>query len=242
MGTLLEIHDLYAGYRQGNDILNRISLTVSKNEILAIVGANGSGKSTIAKSIMNLVPYRKGSVLFEGNEICKTTLSSDKINKSGIGFFMQEGAVFKNLTVEENLTFAVRNMPGSEQKIMIEEIISKNSFLKDKLKTKASNLSGGEKHQLSLAMILIQKPKLLVLDEPSAGLSPINQKIMFDTIDKLRNKNIAILLIEQNVRQAIRIADRTALLKNGLIAKTEKRDNISSIEQFFWDFKKNEKP
>jgi len=235
--TILKIDNLYAGYFKGKHILNGLNLEIHNNEIVAIVGVNGSGKSTIAKAIMNIVPFRAGSIMFNQKEVLDRKLLTHDMLKMGIGYFMQEGAVFKNLSIEENLLFAGRNLDKKSLKLSLACNESRFDLLKNnKWSQNASSLSGGEKHQLALAMIMMQQPKLLILDEPSAGLSLENMKALFDLIIEIKQeKQISVLLIEQKEFEAHAIADRMALLRLGSIAKFEETKKIENIKQFFWD-------
>jgi branched-chain amino acid transport system ATP-binding protein len=195
---MLKIKNLYAGYTKGNAILKGIHLNIKNDEVVGILGRNGSGKSTLAKSICGMVPNIDGDILLNGDSIIG--LSSYEIAKKGIGFFQQGGRVFQNLSIEENLYFAIGAINSSERRERINELSNLFELLKksDRLKLKASYLSGGEKHQLSLAMILIQKPKFLILDEPSAGLSPSNAVSLYEALFS-NKRNTTTLLIEQNV-------------------------------------------
>lgn len=235
---ILDIKDLKAGYTKGNYILNGLKLQIQQNEIIAIVGQNGAGKSTLAKAIMGLSPYTAGSMKFMGEELINRNYSTDEMYLRGISYFMQGGEVFSNLTVDENVQFAGRKLDKKSYGEKCKKVFNYFDLFKDNRrgKMKASFLSGGEQHQLALAMVLMQNPKLLILDEPSAGLSPINRRKMFLSIEKLRNElNISILLIEQNVIEAIKISDKVGLLKLGKIEKLERKENIKKIDQFFWN-------
>ena len=210
---MLEIRNLYASYNKGIPILKGISLRVENSETVGILGRNGSGKSTLAKAICGLVPYIDGDIFLDGESIIE--LSTFEKAKKGIGFFQQGGRIFPNLSVEENLLFAVGIANRSDKNGRIEEL--SNSFkllqIPDRLKLKASYLSGGEKHQLALAMTLIQKPKLLILDEPSAGLSPSNAVALYDALSNNTHKT-ATLLIEQNITFATEHSHRLIKMEN----------------------------
>ncbi len=237
---MLKIKNLTGGYKKENPILKGIDLTVEENEVVAIVGQNGAGKSTLAKAIMNMIPYTSGEIYFNGELI--NSLPTNQIVNKGLNFFMQGGRIFPHLTIEENLNYAGMGLSKKELKKRKEEL--KNDF--DLFKTtnnkrfnlKASYLSGGEQHQLALAMVMMQKPEFLILDEPSAGLSPQNLKKLYKIIDFIRKeKKISIMLIEQNVDIAVKYSDRICLLKNGVIEREENSENIKNLEelnQFFF--------
>ncbi|MCL4378494.1 MAG: ATP-binding cassette domain-containing protein [Actinobacteria bacterium] len=218
-------------------ILNRVDLKISEDEVVAIVGQNGSGKSTLAKSILNMVPYIEGEITFKGDKIIKKETVA--IIKNGLGFFMQGGKIFPNLTVNENMLFAGSNMNNKDFSRRFEEIITYFELFKNGRKNLlASYLSGGEQHQLALAMVLVQKPKFLILDEPSAGLSPVNVKNLYDALFRIKENEVkSILIIEQNVNAAIEFSNRVLLLQEGTFAKQEQSKNLNSIQkidQFFF--------
>jgi branched-chain amino acid transport system ATP-binding protein len=234
---MLKLKNISAGYTKENMILKGINLTVGDNEVVAIVGQNGSGKSTLAKSIMNLVPYIDGKISFDGNEITRNDTAV--ISKSGIGFFMQGGRIFPILTVEENLIFACGDLSKKDFDVRLDKIKTYFEFFKNgRMNLQASYLSGGEQHQLALAMVLMQKPKFLILDEPSAGLSPANVKSLYSALYNIKENEVkSILIIEQNVNAAIEFSNRVVLLQEGTIAKEEISKNLNSpekIDEFFF--------
>ncbi len=226
---MLELKNLFAGYTKNNDILKGIDLSVNDNEVAAIIGQNGSGKSTLAKSIMGMVPYIHGEILFEGNSLNKKT--SAQISDLGIGFFMQGGRIFSNLTVEENLDFAGSLLSKNEIIKRKNEVKGYFELLKNnsRNKLKASYLSGGEQQQLALAMVLMRKPKLLILDEPSAGLSPSNVEKIFEILKEIKKYVKNILLIEQNITSSIAFSHRVLLVQEGIIALDEEFGNNNVI-------------
>ncbi len=229
--NVMKIRDLYAGYVKGNHILQGVNLDVHENEIIAIVGQNGAGKSTLAKAIMGFIPERSGAIELMSHA------APHKDIVGAIGFLMQNDNVFDNMTISENLRFAGRKLDKNaftNELNTVRELF--DVLLKDGYaRRKASYLSGGEKHQLALAMVMLQNPALYVLDEPSAGLSPDNRKKIFASIRELRSlSGKSIILIEQNVNEAIKIADRVALLKLGKIDKIEYTNKIQNIDEFFW--------
>ena len=218
---MLTISNLYAGYTKDHPILKGINLTVGDGKVTGILGRNGSGKSTLAKAICGLVPFTEGDILLDGTQIA--SLPTHELAKLGIGFFQQGGRVFPNLTVSDNITFAAGSLNKIEYIERLNEIKGWFELLRkpDRLKLNASFLSGGEKHQLALAMVLIQKPKFLILDEPSAGLSPSNQKILYDSLIVMQqNTNLSILVIEQNVALAAEFCEATYILQNGYFNNT----------------------
>jgi len=234
---MLKLKNISAGYTKENMILKGIDLTVNDNEVVAIVGQNGSGKSTLAKSILNLVPYVEGEIRFNGEDITRNDTAV--ISKKGIGFFLQGGRIFTHLTVKENLEFAARKYDKKTSKKRILELKEYFDVLKNgRKKMQASYLSGGEQHQLALAMVLMQKPRFLILDEPSAGLSPTNVKSLYNALYNIKENEVKnILIIEQNVAAAIDFSDRILLLSEGKTAKEELSKKLSStnkIDEFFF--------
>ena len=183
------------------------------------MGQNGAGKSTLAKAIMNILPLVSGNIYFNG-ELLNGKSTQEIVNK-GLNFFMQGGRIFPHLTVEENLNFAGMIFSKKELQKRKDQIKQYFDLFKNgRLNLEASYLSGGEQHQLALAMVMMRKPKLLILDEPSAGLSPGNVKRLYEILKKLKkNWQISILLIEQNVKMAFEFGDEVLLLREGLLEK-----------------------
>ena len=220
---MLELIDICAGYTEGKSILNCINLTVGKCEIVGVIGQNGSGKSTLAKTIMNLVPNIAGEIKFYDKVLVKNggiRKNTWEIADLGLGYMMQGGRIFPHLTTKENLEFATRALEAKKAKDRIAEVETYfDLMIGGRKNLQASYLSGGEQHQLALAMVLVNKPALLILDEPSAGLSPINIKSIYAAVNAYRkSNNTAILLIEQNITMAFENSDKIKLLENGSIS------------------------
>lgn len=213
---MLQIKNLYAGYAREKPILKGIDLTVEQGQVIGILGRNGSGKSTLAKAICGLVPFVEGEILLNGKPI--KGLPTHIITTKGLGFFLQGGRIFPNLTVSENLAFAGRELGKTEKEKRNREMSEWFELLqkKDRSHLKASYLSGGEKHQLAMAMVLIRKPMFLILDEPSAGLSPGNQDAMYKALGLVRAaEQLTMMVIEQNVAIIKTITNRTLNILNG---------------------------
>jgi len=233
---MLVLKNVISGYRENSPILKGVDLQISENETVGIIGQNGAGKSTLAKTIMSLVPYVSGEILFNGDSIVGK--NTQEIVELGIGYFFQGGRVFPHLTVEENLAVAGTGLNKKELQNRRAELERYFDLLRnrnnDRLGLKASYLSGGEQHQLALAMVLMRQPKMLILDEPSAGLSPGNVKKLYEILFEIKNeRKSSILLIEQNVNMALRFSDKTLLLKNGAIFE-KKIDNVKSVfDEYF---------
>ncbi len=216
MSELLKISGLWGGYKAGVDILRGIDMAVEKGEAVGIIGLNGSGKSTLGKAIMNMIPIRKGEILFKGESIMD--LPTHSIVRKGISLMQQGGQVFQNLSVWENLEIAV-NAGKRESFEQMRDIIPLLQESKRKLQLKmADKLSGGEKHQLALAMTLATNPELAILDEPSAGLAPRAVEEMFSMLQALRKATeVSMVLIEQNIAKTVGFCDQTVLLTLGTV-------------------------
>lgn len=213
MNSLLTIINLEGGYVEKMKILQGVNLTVDKGEAVGILGSNGSGKSTLGKAIMNLIPYRSGEILFDGQHIeSKTT---HELAQLGITMMHQGGVVFPNLSIWHNLTLAGWNEESDND---YDVLLKENILLLQKTKkyltqTTADTLSGGERHKLALAMAIIRKPRLLILDEPSAGLAPEDVEVMYTILEKIKGKfDLSIILIEQNVSFAQAFCNRCITL------------------------------
>ena len=236
MKDLLQIHNLYGGYKEGVNILHEISLTVQQGESVGIIGLNGSGKSTFGKSIMGMIPYRYGVIEFNGEDV--TGLSTTELAHRGISIMQQGGKVFRNLSVWENLQLA-SNSQLSTHASQLEEFIPLLHQPKKKLQQMmADKLSGGQKHQLSLAMTLASNPKLVILDEPSAGLSPIAVEEMYQMLRAARERlGLTIILIEQNIAKAVEFCGRSLLIQQGKMSQDFLSKNIQEIEKIMFNNK-----
>jgi branched-chain amino acid transport system ATP-binding protein len=209
---MLELKSVTAAYGLVKAV-NEVSLKVAAGEILGLMGRNGAGKTTLLKAIMGLVPTRSGSLLLDGAEII--TLQAHAIPRRGIAYVPQGRRLFAELTVAENLRMGllVKNAPQSHA----EPILDLFPVLRERLSQAAGTLSGGEQQMLAVARALCAQPKVLLLDEPSEGLIPAVIHRILDTVAALREKGVAILLVEQQVKSALRICDRIALIENGVI-------------------------
>ena len=212
---MLSIKNLDAGY-EGLEVLKQINLEIKPNEIVALIGPNGAGKSTIIKSIFDIADVTKGKIIFKGKDITK--LKTHELIEVGISFVTQGKINFSNLTVKENLEIGA-NMIKDKEVIEknLKAVYEKFPVLKEKRHDLAFTLSGGQQQMLALGRALMQTPALLLLDEPSLGLSPKLQKETFKMIKKLKDDDISLLIVEQNAKKAIEIADRTYLLEDGNI-------------------------
>ncbi|MBR4792763.1 MAG: ATP-binding cassette domain-containing protein [Bacteroidaceae bacterium] len=237
MSELLKINDLRGGYTEGFDILRGISIEMQHGEAVGIIGLNGSGKSTFGKAIMNMIPIRKGELFFKGENV--TNLSTSQLAHRGISIMQQGGKVFPNLSVWENIQLAMNDSPSSSYcHSSIQDIVPLLSSPKHELqRIMADKLSGGQKHQLSLAMTLSIKPSLVILDEPSAGLSPKAVEEMYQILRNVREQlNVSIILIEQNISKALEFCDRSLLIEQGAISNKFKNNDLSEINYIMFNY------
>ncbi|MCL6567304.1 MAG: ABC transporter ATP-binding protein [Meiothermus silvanus] len=211
MPHLLEIQELVCGYGDA-DILHGVSLYVNEGEVVTIIGPNGAGKSTVLKAVMGLLKVRGGDIRFYGASLLgqPTELLIDQ----GIAYVPQVNNVFPSLTVYENLLLFGRKMRG-DIKAQFGRVLNMFPTLKPKLSMRAGLLSGGERQMLAFARALVTAPALILLDEPTAALSPLLAKQIFQKILDIRVGGTAILLVEQNVRRALEISDRAYVLDTG---------------------------
>lgn len=210
--AILECNGIAAGYVKGLNILQGVDLVVSEGEIVSIIGPNGAGKSTLLKAIMGLLNISAGRFFIEGIE--KTNLPTHKIVNEGVGYVPQVENVFPSLTIEENLEMGSWSL-GKKGKQSIEKLFQDFPLLNERRKEKAGNLSGGQRQLLALGRALISKPNVLLLDEPSAGLSPIAIDEVFKSIKEINNEGVSILLVEQNAKRALSFCDRGYVLDQG---------------------------
>lgn len=214
---VLEAKELVAGYLPDVDILNGCNLTLRRGELVGIIGPNGAGKSTLVKTIFGLVPVRSGSVLLGGEDI--TSLEAHELVARGVGYVPQTRNVFPSLSVVENLEMGLylRADRWAERYAFVCDVFP---LLADRARQRAGLLSGGERQMVAMGRALMMDPKVLLLDEPSAGLSPANQDGVFDRIESINDAGISIIMVEQNARTCLQICDRGYVLDQGRNAYT----------------------
>jgi len=214
---VVEVGNITAGYVTGVDILNGCSLTANQGELIGIIGPNGAGKSTLLKAIFGLVKVRSGSVRLYGDEI--TNLKADKLVSKGVGFVPQTNNVFPTLTIQENLEMGLFQKPKglAERLEFVTEIFPE---LGKRLGQRAGSLSGGERQMVAMSRALMMGPHVLLLDEPSAGLSPVRQDEAFLRVKEINKAGVTTIMVEQNARRCLQICDRGYVLDQGKDAYT----------------------
>lgn len=212
---ILVADDVVAGYLPGVDILRGCSVRVDDGELVGIIGPNGAGKSTLVKAIFGLVPVRSGAVRLRGDDI--TALAAHQLVAAGVGYVPQRDNVFSSLTVEENLRMGLFLDPDAwgERWPYVAELFPR---LAERREQRAGLLSGGERQMVAMARALMMSPSVLLLDEPSAGLSPANQDLVFDRVRGIRDAGVSVLMVEQNARRCLQICDRAYVLDQGVDA------------------------
>lgn len=210
--TVIECNGIAAGYVKGLNILQGVDLIVNEKEIVSIIGPNGAGKSTLLKAIMGIINISGGRFFINGVE--KTNTPTHQIVSEGVGYVPQVENVFPSLTIEENLEIGSWSVKDSIKQ-SISKIFDDFPMLKERQKDKAGNLSGGQRQILALARALVTSPNILLLDEPSAGLSPVAIKEVFEIVKDINSRGVAILLVEQNATRALNFSDRGYVLDQG---------------------------
>ncbi|MDC1166950.1 ABC transporter ATP-binding protein [Candidatus Pelagibacter sp.] len=210
--AFFEGENMTGGYGNGPDIINSCSVKVDRGEIVSILGPNGAGKSTAMKAMLGLLNLKSGAIKIGGKDITK--LSPQDRVKEGISFVPQTKNVFAGMTVEENLEMGAF-LVLDDYRSTIDEIYSLFPILREKRNQLVGELSGGQRQQVALGRALMIRPSVLMLDEPTAGVSPIVMDELFDHIVKVKRTNVAILMVEQNAKQALHISDRGYVLVTG---------------------------
>jgi branched-chain amino acid transport system ATP-binding protein len=212
MTRVVDVKDLVAGYLPGVNILNGANLYADKGELIGIIGPNGAGKSTLLKAIFGLVKVREGSITLNGEEI--SGLKPNQLVAKGVGFIPQNNNVFQSLTIEENLQMGIFQTPALYNE-RLEFVVSIFAELGKRLKQRAGSLSGGERQMVAMGRALMMNPAVLLLDEPSAGLSPVRQDEAFLRVSEINKAGVTCIMVEQNARRCLQIADRGYVLDQG---------------------------
>lgn len=225
--NVLEVHELVAGYGR-IEALHGVSLTLAQGELVALVGANGAGKTTLLRAISGLLPIKSGNVKLLGGDI--TSSSPDYRVREGLAQVLEGRQVFGPLSIQDNLRLgAYANREGAEERL--EQMYELFPVLREKRQLAAGTLSGGQQQMLAIARALMSKPKVLLLDEPSMGLAPLLVREVFRVIQRLKEQGIPILLVEQNARAALAIADRGYVLETGKITLSGNAVDLTNDER-----------
>ena len=220
--SFLEVKDIYGGYGD-EEILSGVSLCVGAGEIVALVGPNGAGKSTILKAIVGLVKVRRGRGMYDGIEI--TSLYPDQVARKQVCYVPQEKNVFLSLTVHENLEMGAYLL-NDDFSLEMDRVYEIFPPLKEKRSQVARTLSGGQRQMLAIGRALMLQPRLLLLDEPTAGLSPVFVNLIFEKIQEIHSRGVGILIVEQNAKRALALAHRGYVLAMGRNRHEDTGDNL----------------
>ena len=217
MSDILNVHDLVAGYIPEVNILNGCNISVAEGEFVGVIGPNGAGKSTVLKAILGQCSVRSGTAMMEETNI--TGFQAHELVKRGVGYVPQNQNVFTSLTVTENLEMGCFLNPKIFRE-RFEYVTKLFPRLRERASVRAGSLSGGERQMVAMGRALMMEPRLLLLDEPSAGLSPVLQDEVFIQCKKINQEGIAILMVEQNARRCLQVTDRAYVLDQGRNAYT----------------------
>jgi branched-chain amino acid transport system ATP-binding protein len=221
---MLELHDIDTYYGP-SQVLHGVSLQINQGEIVCLLGANAAGKSTTMKTIFGLVPPRRGTVVFEGKRLDGRT--PDQVIKEGLALVPEGRRVFSRMSVRENLEMgAFMQNDKSANAEAIERIFTLFPRLKERATQLAGTLSGGEQQMLAMGRALMARPRLICMDEPSMGLSPILVQTVFDTIQSIREQGVTVFVVEQNAFMALNIADRGYVLQQGRVVLADTAKNL----------------
>ena len=214
---VIKVDNLVAGYLPGVNILNGCTIDAKQGELIGIIGPNGAGKSTLLKAIFGQVKIREGSIALNGVDI--TGLKANKLVEQGVGMVPQNNNVFPSLTIEENFQMGIYQTPKLYAE-RLEFVVSLFDELKNRLKQRVGSLSGGERQMVAMGRALMMDPKVLLLDEPSAGLSPVRQDEAFIRVSEINKAGVTTIMVEQNARRCLQICDRAYVLDQGKDAYT----------------------
>ena len=221
---MLKIEDLYVSYGMINAIKG-VSFEVNEGEVVSLIGANGAGKTTILHTITGLLKPKSGSVMFEGKEL--TTTPAHEIVKLGMAHVPEGRRVFADLSVYDNLMLGAYTRKDKNEIVKtLEMVYERFPRLEERKKQTAGTLSGGEQQMLAMGRALMSKPRIILMDEPSMGLSPLFVNEVFDIIEKISASGTTVLLVEQNAKKALSISDRAYVLETGKIALTGKASDL----------------
>jgi branched-chain amino acid transport system ATP-binding protein len=224
-GPTLQISDLVAGYHRDLPIVDGVSLAVAPGEVVALLGPNGAGKSTLMKAVCGLVRVTRGSIRLDGREL--TALPTHAVIAAGVGYVPQVQNVFVTLSVEENLRAGGFAQPRAVG-IRLAELYDRFPLLAEKRRSLGGELSGGQRQVLAIARALMTQPRLLLLDEPSAGLAPKAARDVFEAVRRIAAGGVGVLMIEQNVKAGVAAADRGIVLQQGRVVLEGPADALAA--------------
>jgi len=228
MSTLLEVADLYAGYGRA-EVLHGLSFKAEAKSVVTVIGPNGAGKSTLLGALMGLLPSRSTRLYFAGEDISRLTLEERVL--AGLALVPEKRELFGTMSVEDNLLLGgwrPKTLGDKRWRDGLESVYTRFSRLKERRMQAAGTLSGGERQMLALGRALMGQPKLLMLDEPSLGLAPLIVREIFTIVDDLRATGVSILLVEQNARAALRVADHAHVLETGEFGLSGPADQLAA--------------
>jgi branched-chain amino acid transport system ATP-binding protein len=225
---MIELDSVRAGYVQGIDVLNGVSATFEEDRISSIVGPNGAGKSTLLKTIYGFADLHDGTITYEDEDLTGYS-PSEMLRDVGIAYVPQERSVFPELTVHENLKLGTWTIRSDEARTeaAIENVYAQFPALEEKGHARAGTLSGGQQRMLEIGRSLLTEPDVVFVDEPSAGLAPDLSESVYDSIARLREENVTVLLVDQNIRAAVQYGDDLFIMEQGEIVANEPTDDMT---------------
>lgn len=231
---MLEINDLYVGYYKDLNILQGVDMRARPAQITAVLGANGVGKSTLLKAIYGFIKPQQGTITVDGTDL--TRLSSHQLVRYGVSYIPQRQSVFPFMTVEENLEVGAWSFRNDRAQVQqrLEENYERFPILRDRRRSPAGELSGGMQRMVELGRVMMTRPKLILVDEPTAGLAVMLANEIYQLLIDLKNEGITVLLVDQNIRQAIKIADYVYVLELGRNRHEGPREEFSDLKKALW--------
>jgi branched-chain amino acid transport system ATP-binding protein len=231
---VLEVNDLYVGYYKDLNILQGVSMKAREAEITVVLGANGVGKSTLLKAIYGFVQPQAGEIRVDGQNI--TRLASHELVHHGVSYIPQQQSVFPYMTVEENLELGAWSFRQNGERVRerLEENYARFPVLKERRRSSAGELSGGMQRMVELGRVMMTNPKLILVDEPTAGLAVMLAKDIYQLLVQLKEEGVTVLLVDQNIRQAIEIADYVYVLELGRNRVEGPREEFTDLKKALW--------
>ena len=231
---MLKVEDLYVGYYKDLNILQGVNVNARKAEITVVLGANGVGKSTLLKAIYGFIHPQQGKIEVDGQDILH--LASHELVHHGVSYIPQRQSIFPYMTVEENMELGAWSFRSDKARVQqkLEDNFNRFPILRDRKRSPAGELSGGMQRMVELSRVLMTEPKLILVDEPTAGLAVTLSREIYDLLVGLKNEGITILLVDQNIRQAIRIADYVYVLELGRNRHEGPREEFADLKKALW--------